>query len=212
MQAYYAVRAPYYDDVYLKPERRADLEFLSAHLPSRVEGRSTLEIACGTGFWTQFLATKAGTLVATDATLEPLEFARRRPNADRVSFIQADAYALGSELGTFEAAFAGLWFSHVPKEGRHAFLRSLHSRLLPGARVIFLDNSTVQCLEHPIVETDAHGNTYQRRKLKDGSMHRVLKNFPTEVEWRALVEPVSASCAFRELENFWLAEYELAAP
>src|SRR4051794_37517098 len=129
MQAYYAVRAPYYDEVYLKPERRADIEFLSAHLPLRVEGRSTLEIACGTGFWTQFLAAKARTLVAIDATPEPLEFARRRPNVDRVVFVQADAYALGPELGTFEAAFAGLWFSHVPREGRQAFLRALHARL-----------------------------------------------------------------------------------
>lgn len=211
MQAYYAVRAPYYDDVYLKPERREDIAFLSAHLPERLADRATLEVACGTGFWTQFLAAKTRTLVATDATPEPLELARQRPNAERVSFVQADAYALGAELGTFQAAFAGLWFSHVPREGRQAFLGSLHSRLQPGARVIFLDNSTVQCLEHPIVETDAHGNTYQRRKLKDGSMHRVLKNFPGEDELRQLLSPLASAFSFRELENFWLLEYEVAA-
>jgi len=211
MRAYYAVRAPYYDDVYLKPERRADIAFLREHLPARVAGRTTLEVACGTGFWTQFLATRARRLVATDATPEPLEFARRRPNVEQVAFVQADAYALGPELGTFDAAFAGLWFSHVPREGRDAFLHSLHARLAPGARVVFLDNSSVQCLEHPIVETDAHGNTYQQRRLKDGSMHRVLKNFPTEAELRALLEPLAARCAFRALDNFWLVEYALPA-
>lgn len=209
MQAYYAARAPYYDDVYLKPERREDIAFLSAHLPSRVAGRATLEVACGTGFWTQFLATTTRSLLATDATPEPLALARGRPNAERVVFRIADAYALPADLGQFEAAFAGLWFSHVPVEARDSFLRSLHARLLPGARVILIDNSTVQCAELPIVERDAHGNTYQRRQLKDGSIHRVLKNFPTEAELGNLVAPVAASCSYRELDNFWMFEYEM---
>lgn len=40
MRAYYAARAPYYDAVYLKPERRADIAFLVGHLPQRLGGRS----------------------------------------------------------------------------------------------------------------------------------------------------------------------------
>lgn len=35
MPTYYAARAPYYDAVDLKPERQADIAFLSSHLPSR---------------------------------------------------------------------------------------------------------------------------------------------------------------------------------
>jgi hypothetical protein len=31
----------------------------------------------------------------------------------------------------------------------------------------------------PISRRDADGNTYQRRTLDDGSVHEVLKNFPT---------------------------------
>jgi len=209
LQAYYAARAPDYDDVYLKPERRADIAFLASHLPSRFAGRSTLEIACGTGFWTQFIAAAARSLVATDATLETLHFARLRPNVGSVSFRQADAYALTDELGLFEAAFAGLWFSHVPIEARQAFLRSLHGRLLRGARIVMLDNSSIQCRELPIAEQDEHGNTYQIRRLKDGSTHRVLKNFPVETELRSLVSSIASECTYRELENFWLFEYEL---
>ena len=209
LAAYYAARAPDYDDVYLKLERRADIAFLSTYLPSRFAGRSTLEVACGTGFWTQFIATAARSVLATDALAEPLQFARSRPNAGAVRFLQADAYALGDELGCFEAAFAGLWFSHVPRQARQAFIASLHARLRPGARVVLLDNSIVQVRELPLVETDADGNSYQRRTLKDGSVHRVLKNFPTETQLRALVATVAADCGYRELENFWLFEYEL---
>ena len=209
MQAYYAARAPYYDAVYLKPERRADLAFLSSHLPSRLAARHVLEVACGTGYWTQFIGAAAAAMVATDAVAEPLEFARLRPHTGNVRFTQADAYSLGEVLGRFDGAFAGLWFSHVPIESRTAFLRSVHARLLPGARVIFLDNSEVQCHELPIADRDALGNTYQWRELKDGSRHRVLKNFPSEAELLALVAPLATRYHFRRLDNFWLLEYEL---
>lgn len=210
MHAYYASRAPYYDAVYLKPERAQDIAFLKAFLPAAFAGRSVLEVACGTGYWTQHIAASAARMVAVDTGPEPLGFARLRPNAERVTFRLEDAYQLPAELGRFDAAFAGLWFSHVPIERREEFLRSLHARLQPGAKVIFIDNSAVQCREWPIVETDAHGNTYQRRALRDGSLHRVLKNFPGEQELRQLLQPFAAAVSFREMDNFWLLAYEAA--
>jgi 2-polyprenyl-3-methyl-5-hydroxy-6-metoxy-1,4-benzoquinol methylase len=209
LQAYYASRAPYYDAVYLKPERRADIAFLTDYLPACFAGRSVLEVACGTGYWTQHIARQAARVVATDATPEPLEFAKLRPNTERVIFRREDAYALPADLGTFDSAFAGLWFSHVPIELRQVFLQSLHARLEAGAHVVLLDNSAVQCRELPITERDMQGNTYQQRVLRDGTTHRVLKNFPTEDELMRLVLPVARSATFRPLENFWMLEYEL---
>src|SRR5262252_2575262 len=91
IKAYYATRAPYYDDVYDKPERRNDLAFLKRHLPSRFAGQSVIEVACGTGYWTQYIAPVASRLVATDALAEPLDFAKQRPGVERVQFLQADA-------------------------------------------------------------------------------------------------------------------------
>jgi len=210
MRAYYAKRAPYYDAVYLKPERAKDIAFLSDHLPTAFAGRSVLEVACGTGYWTQHIAKLTARLVAIDTGSEPLSFAKLRPNAERVTFRLEDAYNLPADLGEFDAAFAGLWFSHVPVERRGEFICSLHARLQSRAKVIFLDNSEVQCREWPIVETDVHGNTYQSRQLRDGSVHRVLKNFPTEDQLLQLLAPVTSAFAFRQLDNFWLLEYEVA--
>jgi SAM-dependent methyltransferase len=212
MRAYYANRAPYYDAVYLKPERAKDIAFLSGYLPAAFAGRSVLEIACGTGYWTQHIATSAARLIAIDTGPEPLGFAKLRPNSERVTFRLEDAYNLSADLGEFDAAFAGLWFSHVPIERREEFIRSLHARLQSRAKVIFIDNSEVQCREWPIVETDAHGNTYQRRQLRDGSVHRVLKNFPTEDQLTQLVTPIASAFSFRQLDNFWLLEYLVADP
>jgi demethylmenaquinone methyltransferase/2-methoxy-6-polyprenyl-1,4-benzoquinol methylase len=209
MKAYYAARAPYYDAVYLKPERRKDITFLAEHIPQRLRGREIIEIACGTGYWTQHIAPAVSRMVAIDLTAEPLEFARLRPGTDKVRFRQLDAYALPSSLGRFNGAFAGLWFSHVPISARKAFLTALHSLLDPGSRVLFLDNSHVQLRDFPIAETDDEGNTYQLRQLRDGSTHRVLKNFPTEAELRKLLAGSCGQATFRELQNFWLLEYEL---
>jgi demethylmenaquinone methyltransferase/2-methoxy-6-polyprenyl-1,4-benzoquinol methylase len=209
MQAYYAARAPYYDAVYLKPERRQDIAFLTQHLPARLEGRNVLEVACGTGYWTQHIAPAVKSLHATDGTAEPLEFAKLRPNTAQTKFSQADAYKLSDELGKFDGALAALWFSHVPINARAQFFKSLHARLVPGARVVLFDNSEVQCLDFPIAERDADLNTYQLRMLNDGSTHRVLKNFPSEEELASLVSEFAASWSYLKLQNFWLLEYEI---
>lgn len=209
MHEYYAARAPYYDVVYSKPERQADIAFLARYLRKKFAGKEILEVACGTGYWTQHIAPVAARMVATDGTAEPLEFARARAITGQVIFAQADAYALPKEFGVFNAAFAALWFSHVPIEARVRFIEGLHGVLLPESRVIFIDNNEAQLGDLPIAETDQAGNTYQLRELRDGSMHRVLKNFPSETELKELLERIAKNVVYRNLENFWLLEYEV---
>ncbi len=210
MQAYYAKRAPYYDAVYERPERQADITLLRQLLEARCANRRVLELACGTGYWTQFVAPVCAALVACDATPEPLELARSRPNCASVQFVLADAYCLDSGLGRFQVGLAALWLSHVPIGQRSAFLSSLHRLLEPGARVVLFDNSAVQCLDFPIIERDAQGNTFQQRVLRDGSVHRVLKNFPDEQELVAMVAGFGNAPRYRLLENFWWFEYVVA--
>jgi demethylmenaquinone methyltransferase/2-methoxy-6-polyprenyl-1,4-benzoquinol methylase len=212
MRAYYAARAPIYDEVYLRPERQADLALLRAMIPAWFAGRRVLEVACGTGWWTQFIAPVAARMTATDGVAEPLQFARLRPGVGTVAFVQADAFVLPDSLGTFDAAFAGLFVSHVPVERRQSFLAGLHARLAPGATVAFIDNTEAQCARLPVVERDAAGNGYQRRALPDGSTYRVLKNFPSEAELRAMVEGAGERAQYWRGAHFWAFSYALAAP
>ena len=211
MREYYAARAPVYDEVYRRPERQADLDELRRRVAEWFAGRSVLEVACGTGYWTQFIAPVAARMTATDAVAEPLAFARLRPGVQRVSFVQADAYALPQSLGSFDAAFAGLWISHVPVERRREFLSGLHARLAPGARVVLLDNTEAQCERLPISERDAADNTYQMRPLPDGTTHRVLKNFPSEDELRSMVDGIGTAAQYWRGAHFWALWYAAAA-
>lgn len=105
-------------------------------------------------------ASMAAFYVQRAATYERVYFKPERQADLRamaaVRFQPVDVYTL-AELGdeTFDAAFAGCWWSHLP----------LH-RLQPGSST-------------PIRRHDAQGNTYQQRKLDNGSRHELLKNFPS---------------------------------
>jgi demethylmenaquinone methyltransferase/2-methoxy-6-polyprenyl-1,4-benzoquinol methylase len=209
LKGYYAARAREYERIYAKPERQADLRRLEGLLPSLFAGRRLLEIACGTGYWTRFLAGEAQSIVAIDASSETLAVAAEKPlPAGRVRFRVADAYALPDELGMFDAAFAGFWWSHVPARERARFLGALDRRLLPGARVALLDNLFVAGSSTPIAHGDADGNTYQVRRLDDGTEHTVLKNFPTEDELRADVAAFGRNLRYTALQYYWLFSYE----
>jgi hypothetical protein len=59
MADYYKRRASYYERVYHKPERQADLRAMEAWIRQPFAGRHVLEVACGTGWWTPHAAPTA---------------------------------------------------------------------------------------------------------------------------------------------------------
>ena len=211
IEQYYAARASEYDRVYAKPERQQDLRAIERWLPSVLHNRTLLEVACGTGYWTQFLAPVARQMVAIDASAEVHRIARSRVEVGNVWFVLGDAYRLPVPVREFEGAFAGFWFSHVPIARIGEFLHALHQTLVPGAKVVLLDNRFVEGSSTRISEQDADGNTYQLRRLEDASAHRVLKNFPSAHELRQAVSAVASEISYHEWQHFWALEYSLAA-
>ena len=228
MRAYYAQRAAYYERIYAKPERQADLRAMEAWLPGVFAGRRVLEVACGTGWWTPFGARDCRSWLATDINGETLAIARTKPlPAGKVRFARIDAWTLDGLAayrghadrpgeppppaadGRFDAAFAGFWWSHVPLERLPAWLALLHDRLKPGALVAMLDNRFVQGSSTPVSRRDADGNTWQDRLLDDGSRHEVLKNFPDPAQAIAAVGSRACDARWTEFEHYWLLTYHL---
>ena len=209
---YYAQRAESYERIYQKPERQAELRALEAWLPGCFAGRHVLEIACGTGWWTPHGARDAAAWLATDLNPETLAIARAKALPACVQVSQLDAWRLDT-LGTqrFDAAFAGFWWSHVERARLPGWLDQLHARLQPGARVVFLDNRYVPGSSTPIARTDAAGDSWQRRTLDDGSVHEVLKNFPTRDEALAALGGHVRAAEWIEHPHYWVLSYTLAA-
>lgn len=209
MPRYYAQRASEYERVFDKPHRQADIATLKAWLRAQFAGRHVLEVATGTGFWLPQATADAASWLGTDLNPEVLAVAREKPlDFGRVRFELADAYALAGTVGPgrFDAAFAGLWFSHVPVSRRAAWLAQLLACLQPGARVVLIDNRHVDGDSTPITRVDEEGNGFQQRQLSDGSTHEVLKNFPTAAEFEALLP--GRRIEFRELDYFWTLVFE----
>ena len=210
LREYYARRAREYERIYDKPERQADLARLRERIPALLSDRNVLEIACGTGYWTQFVATRAASMLATDVNEEVLELARLKSfPRDNVVFARADIYAPEEPEQRFDAGLAAFWWSHVPRQDLGRFVEHFHRRLLADAVVVLVDNRYVEGSSTPLSRTDEHGNTYQTRTLDDGARYEVLKNIPDASEIaRALGERAHA-LEYVELDYFWYASYRV---
>jgi SAM-dependent methyltransferase len=203
---YYRDRSAEYDAIYAKPERQDDLASLQALLPPLVTGRTVLEIAAGTGYWTRTLSRSASAITATDINAETLDVAREREfGPAQVALQVADAYALDEVPGQFDTAFIGFFWSHVPRADLPRFLTGLRARLVRGARVIILDNRYVPGSSTPISRTSPDGDTFQLRTLNDGRRYEIVKNFPARGQFTADVAAVAREVEWTQLRYFWLA-------
>jgi SAM-dependent methyltransferase len=210
--AYYSRRADEHEQIYEKPERRADLGQVRSWLREALAGRRILEVACGTGYWTAELAPVAAAITATDSSPATLEVARGKSYPPgRVCLALADAYALADVPGDFTAGLAAFWWSHVPRERQSAFLGGLHRRLGIGAVVVLVDNRYVAGSSTAISRRDAGENTYQRRRLADGTEYEVLKNFPAAAELEATLAPFARELSVTQFEYYWGVRYCVAS-
>ena len=211
LQTYYAERAAEYEQVYQKPERQVSIAWLNSRLRQALVQRRVLEVACGTGFWTQTLAEVAAAVVATDINREVLDIARQKPlPPGRVTFLEEDAFSLADvPAQEFTGGFSGFWWSHIPKPQIDLFLAAFHAKLMPGARVLFADNCYVDGSNHPVSRTDGDGNTYQQRVLGNGTQYEVLKNFPTRQELEEAATAYGTDVQWEASEYFWRLSYTL---
>jgi SAM-dependent methyltransferase len=208
MVKYYADRAKEYDRIYCGPERQNDLRQLRRLVERTFAGAHVLEVACGTGYWTEILAQTASSVLATDINEEVLAIARTKPIAPRkVTFLRQDAYRLAALPQRFNGGLAAFWWSHIPNVRLHSFLIGLHHVFLPGAKIVFIDNTYVEGSSTPISRTDRFGNTYQSRKLEDGSVCEVRKNFPTTSGLRTAVKGLAVNVQIEFLRYYWILTY-----
>jgi demethylmenaquinone methyltransferase/2-methoxy-6-polyprenyl-1,4-benzoquinol methylase len=203
MADYYQARAPEFEIVYEKPERQADLAKLRYWLAEEVREATALEIACGTAYWTGVAAATAKAIVATDFNLGPLEIARSKGLGPHVVFAQADAYALPDYGPAFDAGMAHFWWSHVSVVDQQRWLAHFASKLRPAAKLLMIDNTFVAGSMTAPSRTDAVGNTYQTRRLRDGREYEIVKNFSTHAELRNALERHFKAVKILQLKYYW---------
>lgn len=197
--AYYRARAPEYDRWFYREGRydrgrqataawfREVAHVHQALMALPLEGAEVLELAAGTGLWTQPLAERAARVTAIDAAPEMIgaNQARLGALADRVAFCQQDLLQWWPPRRWDVVVFC-FWISHVPQRSLDRFLAAVRAALRDGGSVFFLDgrrepNSTAS--DHRLPDD---GEEVMLRRLDDGTEFRIVKNFwdPTELRSR----------------------------
>jgi SAM-dependent methyltransferase len=202
MNQYYAMCAPFHDGFMNYTGNEAMEDLLGPMIEwfeDDIRHKDVLEIACGTGNWTQVLSKRAQSVVATDVNQAALEIARRKPYGNaRVEFRVGDAYALDMVEGTFDAAFAADWWSHIPKRSIAGFVDGLGERLAPGSRVILIDMLPREELDRMFSHFDQDGNRISRRPLPGGNVFEIVKNFPSKEELVEAFGKIAREIDYRE--------------
>ena len=170
--------------------------------------RNVLEVACGTGYWTEKIAKAANMITAVDISDETLEIAReKRIKGAEVKFIQGDAYNLQEIEGAFNAGCANFWFSHIPKIRINEFLNQFHKKIGKNSVVFLADNIYVGGIGGKLVKKENDENTYKARELSDGNTYEIIKNYFNKSELRSIFEPKSKELKIHIGECFWWVQY-----
>lgn len=195
-RAFYRARAPEYDEWWqrrgrydrgseLAEEWDRQVAQVAAALDTFGATGEVLEMAGGTGWWTERLARTAGHLTVLDASPETLELNRDRVGRTDVDYVVADLFAWQPQR-TYDVVFFSFWLSHVPRPRFSAFWSLVRSCLSPGGRVFLIDNRNdphrVGEFKDPYVVH--YGPDLHLRRLYDGSEYRVVKVMyePDELE------------------------------
>jgi SAM-dependent methyltransferase len=204
---YYAERAREYEKIYDKPERQSDLLALNDILQGQFAGKDVIELACGTGYWTQCIAKIANSVFATDINAPVIDVAKGKVfEKNNVTFELADLYTYQVSQ-PYNNLFAGFIWSHIKQQELSSFIDTVHRFVKPGGLVVFIDNNFVTESNRPIINTDEFGNTYQHRELENGKKYSIVKNFPTDDQFFKVLDGKAEGIKFVSLKYYWVVCY-----
>jgi demethylmenaquinone methyltransferase/2-methoxy-6-polyprenyl-1,4-benzoquinol methylase len=161
---------------------------------------AVLEIACGTGMWTEALTELADTVTAIDVTPEALEIARSRVRSANARFEVADVFSW--DPGTrFDVIFFSAWLSHVPMSRFAQFWQSLDGLLAENGRVLFIDEHVDVSEKEAYIEGQ---DEIVERRLRDGRTFRVVKNFVDPDRLEVQLHRLGWDCTIRRDGHDWI--------
>jgi ubiquinone/menaquinone biosynthesis C-methylase UbiE len=183
---YYRARAAEYDEWFYRQGRYqhgesedaqwfAEAEQVRAKLHTLPHMAHVLELAAGTGIWTQELLKRADQVTVVDASPEMIAINRAKVQSDAVTYLQADLFTWEPEQA-YDLVFFGFWLSHVPAERLANFLAKVSRALKPGGYFFMVDSRRApksSAKDHIIPDE----GTVMLRRLNDGREYEIVKIF-----------------------------------
>lgn len=214
-QHYYTARAPEYDDWFF---RRGRYERGDEHA-ARWHGEATevrwalerfqpsghiLELAPGTGLWTQQLLRYGASVSVVEGSAAMARELRRRIGGAPVTMTIADIFSWEPRR-RYDTIFFAFWLSHVPAARFEGFWAAVRDALAPGGRVYLVDSlyeprSTAK--DHSLPGSE--GEQVVRRRLDDGREFDVVKVFWTPETLSERLAGLGLLSELRSTERFFI--------
>ena len=217
MKQYYRERAQEYDEWFyrqgryvLEPEMNtrwfSEADEVFAVLDTFQLTGDVLELAPGTGIWTEKLVRTASTITAVDASPEMIEINKAKVSNSRVSYVVADIFSWRPER-VYDAVLFSFWISHVPLERLDDFLRSVRAMLRPGGKVFFVDGRREPTSTANDQQLPAQESQISTRLLNNGRTFDIVKNFYDPTELAARCTRVGFDITVHETATYFLYGY-----
>jgi len=192
-------------------------------------GLAILELACGTGLWTERLLRHATRLTVVDGAAEMLALTRQRiahaqqaqqtqpasaPSTTasapcQVEYVEADLFAWRPSR-RYDLVFFGFWLSHVPPERFDAFWALVADCLAPNGRAFFVDSSYTETSTARDHQLEGPTSTSLTRRLNDGQEYRIVKVFHEPADLTARLATLGWRADIQATPTYFL--YGNAAP
>ena len=181
---YYRDRAPEYDEWFYrkglydhgaeeKQRWEREAQIVRDQLLNAPKCEQILEIAPGTGIWTQELIKISQRVTAVDASPEMININRAKLRSDKVNYQRADIFKWQPKT-QFNMVFFGFWLSHVPADRLSSFLQTVHNALKPGGRLFMVDSQLAEKSRSAEQYVDSRDDL-QKRILSDGREYEIVK-------------------------------------
>ncbi len=217
---YYRARAGEYDEWFFRRGRYdrgpdlnqqwfEEIEQVRCRLDEFRPAGRVLELACGTGLWTERLLDHAHSVTAVDAAPEMLALNQRRVESGRVRYVHADLFDW-RPTERYDVVFFAFWLSHVPPQRFQRFWDLVREALEPAGRVFFVDSlpePTSRAVDHDRLDPR---DMIVSRKLNDGRTYQIVKVFYDPEELSLRLERLGWQAQVRQTGHYFL--YGRAAP
>ena len=212
--AYYRARAGEYDEWFYRVgryDRGPELNqqwfnevkqiMETLHAIGKVD--DALELACGTGIWTEQLLKVAQQITALDASPEVIAINRKKMKADNIDYQEADLFQWQPER-QYDLVLFSFWLSHVPPDKLDSFLKAVASAVKPGGRLFMVDSrpdGTSSAIDHQPYEAES---IHHVRKLNDGREFKIIKIFYEPDALRAKLAEFGFDADVRNTEHYFI--------
>lgn len=161
-----------------------------------------MELAAGTGWWTEKLVKYADHITAVDSSSETLAICKAKVGAQKVSFIKDDIFSFKPDK-LYDLVFFSFWLSHVPPDKFNSFWQLVSNSLKKNGRVFFIDS-----LKHetpkPKSNSQKPEDITSLRNLKSGKEFKIIKIFYQPQKLSQKLQKLGWQVKVKSTPNFFI--------